>query len=653
MGSHFPAPASAPPGALVQGDKPIIIVGNGPVGLHCLTELRRRELTRPVMIFGREESQPYNRVALSSLIQGEASYESLLTPVSTAPDTACHFGVEITRIDAEHKTVTDHLGNHYEYHQLILALGSRPHLPDTPGRGLTGVYTFRDLKDAQALMSRHARCRHCVVIGGGLLGIEAAKGMARYGTRVTLIHHAPYLMNRQLDQTASERLAKSLVNERLQIRVNTTVESIGGNSRVELIKLRGGEQLECDTVVYATGIRPNIELARAAGISVGTGIRIDDQLRTSRPDIFAIGECAEHRGQIYGLVGPGLEQAASLAQLLSTGEGDYTGSLLASSLKVTGVPVYSAGTVSEYNPGYIDCTLKHTTDRHYRALKLHRGRLLGVSGVGEWPGFQGIQALAAKQARIWPWQRWQFHLTGDIATPGGDGFDDAAIVCNCRQIPVADIRALVRQDLSVDDICARSGAAQVCGSCRPLVAKLAEQQPETGAIARLPLIAGMLSLVYLLLYLALPAFPVRHSIQDPQWLQLWTDATARQWTGYTLLGLMVLSLVVSASKRGPRGWARKFVLARNLHLVLTLSMATLLLVHTGLQDSANLNFYLFSTAVALIALGGLTSCLAAFEPANPSLRLKAWKRRLAMSHLIAAWPLPVLLGFHIITVYYF
>lgn len=653
MGQETPLPAASLSLSADSTTDPIVIVGNGPVGVHLLNELQRRAPRLPVVILGREESQPYNRVALSSLLQGEVALETLVTPLPEGSSVTCRSGTDITAIDTGRREVIDHLGYRYRYAKLVLALGSTPHVPGIPGRSLAGVYTLRNLRDAEHLRSRHVRSRHCVVIGGGLLGLEAARGMQRYGTRVTLIHHAPYLMNRQLDHRTAGNLESRLRNKDLTILIQTAVTRIEGNERVESVRLRNGDTIPCDTLVFATGIRPNVELARKAGLSVGRGIRVDDHLQTSVPDIYAIGECAEHRGEIYGLVAPGLEQAAALALYLTGQAARYTGSLLASTLKVNRVSVHSAGSVNEYSPGMIDCSVRYRDSQGERSLKLYRGRLVGACGVGPWPGFARIQDAVASSVRIWPWQRWRFSRTGELYPHVDPVLPDQAILCNCRQLSVAQVRAAFSPEMTADQLCEASGASQVCGSCRPLVAQLTATPVSTEPVAKVPVFAGLAALCYLLLFALLPAFPVPTSVEDSPVRQLWTDNLARQWTGYALLGLVTLSMVVTLFKRGPRSLVRHFRGARNAHLLLTLAMALLLWVHTGLQRSNNLNFALLSSAVALVALGGLTSLLAGLEPRFPTLRLKAWKRRLGGWHLYAAWPLPVLLAFHILSVYYF
>ncbi len=653
MGIKLNAPRKLNTPAQRDATLPIIIVGNGPVGGHVLQELTRLGAQSPILQFGKEQRLPYDRVALSSLLQGRVTAETLSVPQASLPNVTYHHGTGISQINPADQTVTDQAGNAYPYGTLILALGSSPHVPNIPGKELSGVFTFRDFEDVEKLRSRHFRSTHCVVLGGGLLGIEAAIGMSRYGTRVTLIHHAPFLMNKQLDEQTSSRLYKQLTNSGMEVLLGNTITSITGRDRVESVHLRDGRILECDTVLFSTGIRPNIDLARSAGLAVGLGIKIDSNLETSIPNIFAVGECAEYRGETYGLVAPGLEQAANLAKQLTGSRITYAGSVMASSLKVSDLPVHSVGTVSDYGPAMMDCVLRHTTEDHDRLITLYRGHIVGAAGVGDWPEFGRLREALKSRTRVLPWQRLRFETHGRLFGDTSTALPDTAILCNCRSITVGEVRSQFEPGMSTQQLCEASGASQVCGSCEPLVAQVAETKSETKPVSRLPMIAGLVALIYGALFWLLPAFPVQQSVEASEIPKLWSNTVARQWTGYTLLALVTMSMVVSAVKRGPGKWAKAFNSARNIHLVLTVSMAMLLLIHTGLQNSDNLNFALLSCAIALIFLGGVTSVLVALEPRYPSLTLKTWKRRLAGFHLYVAWPLPVLLGFHIVSVYYF
>ena len=318
-----------------------------------------------------------------------------------------YYGLRITAIDRAACTVTDSTGGVHAWHRLILATGSRPRVPSIPGVDLAGVYTFRDLADADRLKARTARSRAVTVLGGGILGLETARALRRADTRVRVLDHNDHLMFNQLDSDAGRRLGAFVASLGIEVLTGDAVQQIIGVSRVSGVLLRSGALLDCDTVVIAAGIVPNVNLAREAGLGVGRGVRVDDGMRTNDPRIFAVGECAEHRGIVYGLVAPGLEQAtiaahnvaADLRALDATvglatkpsmdlapvdGDARYAGSVSAARLKVVGCAVFSIGDVQESEIPRPSATFRSDADGIYRKLLLQRGRLVGAIAVGPW-----------------------------------------------------------------------------------------------------------------------------------------------------------------------------------------------------------------------------------------------------------------------------
>ena len=268
------------------------------------------------------------------------------------------------------------------FSRLVLATGSNPLRLNVPGAELAGVHTFRDSRDVDLLLALAAGRKRVVVVGGGLLGLEAAYGLARAGARVTLVHLMDRLMERQLDVAAAD-LLKSLVERKgITVLLNANTARIAGDAGVEAVELSDGRRIAADAVVFAAGIRPNTELAKAAGIAVNRGIVVDDQLATSAPDIFAIGECAEHRGTCYGLVEPAYEQAQVLARHLAGSRASYPGSVVATNLKVSGIGVFSAGDFLG-GEGCESIVLSDAGRGTYKKLVIAEGRLAGAVLVGD------------------------------------------------------------------------------------------------------------------------------------------------------------------------------------------------------------------------------------------------------------------------------
>ena len=325
----------------------LIVIGNGMAAARFVDELAQRALGRyAVAVIGEEPRLAYNRVLLSALLADEVDFDDIeLKPARWWRDrgVTLRYGERATQVDAAARNVTLAGGTQLAFSKLVFATGSQPIKPDIPGMDLPGVLTFRDVDDVNAIAATKVAGARVVVIGGGLLGLEAAYGLAKAGARVTLLHLMDRLMERQLDQRAALMLKRAVEAKGIAVRLQAQTARIAGSGRVEAVELRDGTTIAADTVVVAVGIRANIGLARAAGLEVGRGIVVDDHLETSTAGVHAIGECAEHRGCCYGLVEPAYEQAQLLARRLAGERTSYSGSVLATNLKVSGVNVFSAG----------------------------------------------------------------------------------------------------------------------------------------------------------------------------------------------------------------------------------------------------------------------------------------------------------------------
>jgi nitrite reductase (NADH) large subunit len=265
----------------------------------------------------------------------------------------------------------------------VFATGSQPIKPDIPGMDLPGVLTFRDVDDVNAIAASKAAGTQVVVIGGGLLGLEAAYGLAKAGARVTLLHLMDRLMERQLDHRAALMLQRAVEARGIAVRLQAQTARIAGNSKVEGVELRDGTTIAADAVVVAVGIRANAALARTAGLEVGRGIVVDDHLETNAAGVHAIGECAEHRGCCYGLVEPAYEQAQLLARRLAGERASYPGSVLATNLKVSGVNVFSAGDFLGATAEAEEIVLSDPASGVYKKLVITQGRLVGAVLFGD------------------------------------------------------------------------------------------------------------------------------------------------------------------------------------------------------------------------------------------------------------------------------
>lgn len=369
--------------------EPLIIVGNGMAATRLADELSQRALGRySLAVIGDEPRLAYNRVLLSPLLAGEIGEREIeLKPAAWWRERgiSTFYGRPVQTIDRAAQTVTLSSGATLPYGKLVLATGSTPLRPPFSGGELAGVVTFRDTADVGTMRAYAQRGARIVVIGGGLLGLEAAYGLARAGAEVTLLHLVDRLMERQLDHEGAALLAAAMAGRGIDVRLCAETKGFRGEGRVEAVELADGTEIPADLVVIAIGVRPNIGLARAAGLGVGRGILVDDGLATDDPAIFAIGECAEHRGLAYGLVEPAYEQARVLAARLAGREGAYQGSLLSTNLKVSGVGVFSAGEF-EAGDGTETVVLRDPAAGIYRKFVLREGRLAGCVLVGDTQG---------------------------------------------------------------------------------------------------------------------------------------------------------------------------------------------------------------------------------------------------------------------------
>jgi nitrite reductase (NADH) large subunit len=368
----------------------VVVIGAGPAGTRCAERLA--EAGMRVTLAGGEPGLPYNRVALSQYLSAELEEHALVTHAADrlAVLRIVHLpGCRALAIDRAAREVRMQDGAVLEYDRLVLALGAQPVRLSLPGADLPGVVTYRTLDDVQQMLRAAEAGGNAVVIGGGLLGLEAAAGLARRGMRVTVVHAVDRLMERQLDAGAADMLRARLDRMGVGAALSASTAAILGEGRVRGVALADGRTLPADLVVMAVGIRPEVALARTAGLAVGRGILVDDLMRTSDPAILAVGECAEHAGQCCGLVAPALAQAETAVHGILGGDTAYAAPVDAAALKVAGAPVWSAGSIDAED----SIVLADVEAGEYRRLLLRDDRLVGAvlyGEVGDAPWYLGL-----------------------------------------------------------------------------------------------------------------------------------------------------------------------------------------------------------------------------------------------------------------------
>jgi nitrite reductase (NADH) large subunit len=371
-----------------QGRKPrLVVIGNGMAAVRAIEELRGlAPQSYDITVFGAEPHGSYNRVLLSPLLSGEKRIEDIVTH---PPEWYAEHGITLHRadpvihIDRVRRRVRSRNGVEASYDRLLIATGSLPILLPVSGSGLPGVITFRVLQDVDTMLAATGSRRRAVVIGGGLLGLEAASGLLQRGLDVTVVHIHPHLMEQQLDAQAADLLRAELERRGLQFRLAARTSHLCGETHVTAVALADGSELPADLVVMAVGVRPNIELARTAGLPCDLGLLVDDTMLTNDPAIYAIGECVQHRGKTFGLVAPLLEQARVCATYLAErGTRGYRTSHPSTQLKVSGIQVFSAGN-HHAGPGSESLVLRDPKRGIYKRLVIEQDKIRGAVLYGD------------------------------------------------------------------------------------------------------------------------------------------------------------------------------------------------------------------------------------------------------------------------------
>jgi len=357
-------------------------------GMRVIDEILARDRERfEIEVIGAEPYPNYNRILLSAVLAGEKEIGEVIVHSRewyASNGIRLAAGETVVTLDANAKTVTTAAGRTIGYDKLVLATGSRPLVPPVAGLDLPGVCAFRNIADLELMRDASRNGGRAVVVGGGLLGLEAAFGLMNRGMAVTVLHLMQTLMERQLDEAAGLLLQRDLEASGVTVLTKAHTEAIVGDTRVEAVQLADGRELPADLVVFAVGVRPNIDLARAGGLDVNRGIIVDDFMATSEADIFAVGECIEHRGQTFGLVGPLWEQARICAAVLCGDRPEaYVAPAPHTSLKVTGIDVFSAGVLAARDDADEEITLRDAGSGHYKKLVVRDGRLVGAILYGE------------------------------------------------------------------------------------------------------------------------------------------------------------------------------------------------------------------------------------------------------------------------------
>lgn len=642
----------------------IVVVGNGPVGFRFIRDMvdRQPRARREITVFGEEQLPAYDRVNLTKYLDSQNADALQYEPRSwyESHNVSLHTGDPITRIDRQSQQVTAASGRVVRYDRLVLATGSRAFIPPIPGTDLDGVFAYRTIGDLQQIRDAAQGSQRAVVLGGGLLGLEAADALRRLGLQVFVVEMAPVLMPRQLDNEGADLLRRLVESQQIRILTSRQTHKITQIEEGLHVQFSNGESVVSDLVVVAAGIRPRDELARECELELGErgGIVVNDGLQTSDTSIYAVGECAVHNGTIYGLAAPGFRMAATLADRLRGMDAAFSGSNEATRLKLIGTNVVFSG-------DYLDLTrattLTYKTDSAYTKLILRRGRLVGMIGVGDVQQQDRLQEAVDQRRRVFLWQTRRFQKSGRLwSSDAGSSvaaWPAQTIVCSCNNITRGDLTvATERGCLTVESLAASTGATTSCGSCLPLVQQFCGQTRVTSKSSRADtLVAAISAVAFVLLGFLIFAQPVvlPTTVQTAVtlWQTLLQDFFWKQVTGYSLTALTLTSLLITVRKRTRMFRSIRYVSMRVVHVALATAALAVLIAHTGFHRGSNLNLALFSVFIAASVSGSVVGLLTGLEQRLP-VRLRGLRRPMTLWHILLLWPLPLLIIFHVISVYY-
>ncbi|HJZ54713.1 MAG TPA: nitrite reductase large subunit NirB [Gemmataceae bacterium] len=462
--------------------KRLVVIGNGMAGARFVEDLLALERDRfEVVMFGDEPYGNYNRILLSNVLNGSQDpKEIFLNPLAWYEENGVmlHAGKRVTRVDRQ-KQVVYADGVEEPYDVLVFATGSKPFVPPVPGTTLHGVFVFRTLDDCRNIAGYAKGCKRAVVIGGGLLGLEAAKGLMTHDLEeVTVVEVGPWLMGVQLDEAGGKVLQQTIEKLGIKVRTKTSTAEIQGHTHVAAVKYADGAEQPADIVVISAGIRPNIDLAKECGLACERAIVVDDQMRTSDPNVFGVGECVQHRGTVYGLVAPLWEQTKVLAAVLTDTDParTYTGSKIATKLKVMGVELASMGRIGDLKDTDEVVQYSEPARRIYWKAIIRDGKLSAACLLGDLGPADNLMELFKADAPV-PERRMDLFFTPQSAKQTASLADlpDSHQICDCNGVSKGTICTAIKAGkCTVPAVGKATRAGTGCGSCKKLVKELIE-----------------------------------------------------------------------------------------------------------------------------------------------------------------------------------
>lgn len=661
MGSHqlaepFPTFTKAK-----QRTAPIVIVGNGPVGIKAAQLLLAKSIDSKIVLFGEERESPYNRVQLSLFLAGKVSESELDNPVlfKQHPGLEERRGRKIIAIDRANKTVTDSFGEITYYSKLILALGSTPVTPGFDNIYIDGVHQFRTLADTKCLIARREACKSFFVVGCGPLGLETAMAMKQPNNQVNLI-----VRSRMLTQDMGERAQQILMDHveasGINIVYQNPIKRIIGKNKVEKIELANGELVDCDCLIFCVGVKPTIGIADQAKLETRKGIIVDEFMRTTDDDIYAVGECCEFDDVTYGIVSPGFSQAKTCVE-----------HILGCFLKYRNESCHVEVKFGDYPTGYYGELLADEENCYrytnrlkgiYRKLIIKNNRLVGAIVIGPWDEEEDVKYGVKKKQKVGIKALKEFEEEGFIYGKQPEqkhvkSLPHDYIICLCEGVTRGELTTAIQSGCrTVDTLGERTCAGTVCGSCKPLLMELLDE-PAPNLVMRHQksvLIASVVSILFIFVTVFFQPLSIADTVQFSWHIEkLWFDNFWKQVSGYSLLSLCALATALAIRKRWKKLKFGHVDSWRYAHSIVGILALIVLMIHTGMRLGENLNFALMSIFLGATLTGSLVGVFMARNHHWSDFKLRKHRLWWSRVHHTLLWMLLPLLGFHILSVYYF
>ncbi|MEP1742488.1 MAG: FAD-dependent oxidoreductase [Kangiellaceae bacterium] len=639
---------------------PIIIIGNGPVGVRAAELILKKLPNTNVILFGEESYPAYNRVQLSVYLAGSVSKAQLSNEVEDHQNHRLieYVGHKVTQIECKKKKVQTESGQTFDYSKLILALGSTPRIPKISNVELQGVHPFRTIQDADKLLSIKNKCRHIFVVGSGPLGLETAVALKQPNNQITL-QVREKLLSHEIGAGAQLVLSDYLKATGITLVTKNPIIKLLGSTKVEAVELKDGTCVPCESLILCSGITPNIELANRAGLVTRRGIVANLDGLTNDPNIYAIGECSEFENITHGIVAPGLAQAHNCVNHIAGDDRRKPVHVDHIQVKFGDYATAHFGRLAGRDVKVFDYT--NRLKGIYRKLVVENQKIVGAVLVGNWEEQNKVKQAVESQSKLSDKQLGNFVDTGflfeNIKQPSVKELPEDYLVCLCQSVSRGELSAAIKAGCrTVETLGQKTKAGVTCGSCQPLLANLLDE-PAANLVMRHQtaiLVTSILSILLIVLTILFEPLEITQTVQMNWHIEkIWFDSFWKKVSGFSLLGLCVIAAGLGLRKRWKRFNFGHVDQWRYIHSLVGVVALIMLMIHTGMRMGENLNLILMMVFLAATTTGSLVGVFMAKNHHWSDVKLAKHRLWWSRIHHTLLWMLPPLLGFHILSAYYF